>query len=211
MSIVKSSVTDVQIGSLVLQGLMSENGDFAIAVPQFADLIKTSRNTATRDIKRLTGKGSKTSITFEQWATPFNNRGVNVLTLANFERILFEYAMAGHAEAIALSRNLIGLSLHQLFCDAFNLQFEADERQRWLVERDMARHDFRPLTDQLQRYGFTNEYGRYVSAFQTKADMKSGERDTAPAFKLANLNRIQTRLITLMECGIEPWDALKRI
>jgi len=211
MSILTASVTTVQIGPLSLQGLMSENGDFAIAVPQIADLIQTSRNTASRDLKRLLGKDSKTSIIFDKWTTPFNKRGVNVLHIQDFERVLFEYALAGHAEAIAITRALMGLSLHQLFADAFGLKFEAEDRQRYLVERDIARHDFRPLTDQLKQHGFTNEYARYVWAFQAKAGLKSGERDSTTATKLAMLNKIQTRLITLMECGVQPWEALKRI
>lgn len=213
MSILHASVTTVQIGPVALEGLMNENGDFAIAVPQFADIIQTSRNTASRDLKRLMGEGSKTSIAFEKWATPFNKRGVNVLTIADFERVLFEYAINGNAAAIALTRALVGLSLHQVFADAFGLKFEKEDRQRWLSERLESKHNFRPLTDQLKLHGMTDkcDYARFVWAMQTKVGIASGERDAVPAANLSRLNVVQTRLMTLMECGVSPWDALKRI
>jgi len=109
---IKADVTQVQIGFLSLEGLMNENGRFAVAVPQYADLFETSRNTASRDIKRLLGKGSKTSIVLEKWKTPFNKAEVNVIPLEQWSNLIFELALSGNQKAIELSRLLQGMSWH---------------------------------------------------------------------------------------------------
>jgi hypothetical protein len=62
-----ASVAEVKIGNLSFPGLMDEKGVYYIGIPQVADLVKTSRNTASRDFNRLMNsdsKDSKTSIDF---------------------------------------------------------------------------------------------------------------------------------------------------
>lgn len=201
------------IGPLSLEGLMSENGDFGVAVPQYADLFDVSRNTASRDIKRLLDKGSKTSIELRKWKTPFNRTDVNVIPLENWSSLVFELALSGNPKAIELSRLLQGLSWHQLFADAFGIKFEKEDRQKWLVTRMSTKHDFRPLTDMLQHHGFTEskEYARFVWAFQAKLGIESGTRDEIPIEKLVALQGAQVKLTTLMECGFNPWQALSKL
>jgi len=50
------------IAPLSSEGLMSENGDFGVAVPQYADFFDVSRNTASSDFKLLLDKDSQTAI-----------------------------------------------------------------------------------------------------------------------------------------------------
>lgn len=210
---IKADVTQVKVGFLTFEGLMNENGRFAVAVPQYADLFETSRNTASRDIKRLLGKGSKTSIVLEKWKTPFNKTEVNVIPIEHWSDLIFELALSGNQKAIELSRLLQGMSWHQLFADAFGIKFEQEERQQWLITRMATKHDFRPLTDMLKRYGFTEkrEYARFMGAFQTKLGIESGTRDSISIEKLVALQGAQVKLTTLMECGFNPWQALSKI
>lgn len=57
----KAEITKGRIGLLEIDGLKSEDGSYFVGIPQVADLTKTSTNTASRDFKRLLGKGFKTS------------------------------------------------------------------------------------------------------------------------------------------------------
>lgn len=98
---IKAEITQVLIGSLSIEGLMSVNGDFGVAVPQYADLFETSRNTASRDIKRLMGS----SFEFRKWKTPFNQADVNVIVLEDFKDLLFILAQKGDTKAIDMWNN----------------------------------------------------------------------------------------------------------
>ena len=209
MSIIKATVTQVQIGPSALQGLMTEDGVFGVAVPQISEHFQFPNKHASRNIKALLGKGFQ----FAKWKTELNPKAVNVILLADLELMIFELAMQGNPTAIALSRALIGLSLHQLFCDAFGQKFEAEERQWWLNTRLATKIDFRLLTDQLQRHGFMEgwEYGQFIRAMQDSIGIDKGTRDEQEIAKLVKLQGLQVKLVTLMECGVDPWKALRRI
>jgi hypothetical protein len=209
MAIIKAEITTVKIGPLAIEGLMSENGDFGVAVPQVASLNLVRPNQASRDLKSLLGAGFR----FDKWKTPLNSKAVNVIPLDNFQDLIRALDKKGNPAASAFVDALFGLSMHQLFCDAFGLKFETEDRQRWLEARMATRHDFLPLTDQLKAYGFKEpkEYARFVWAFQTKLGIESGTRDSIDIKKQVALQGAQVRLTTLMECGVSPWDALKRI
>ena len=209
MAIIKAEITQVKVGPLSIEGLMSENGDFGVAVPQVASLDFVRHNQASRDLKALLGAGFR----FDKWKTPLNSKAVNVIPLDNFQDLIRALDKKGNPAASAFVDAMFGLSMHQLFCDAFGQKFEAEDRQRWLEARMATRHDFRPLTDQLKAYGFEEpkEYARFVWAFQTKLGIESGTRDSIDIKKQVALQGAQVRLTTLMECGVSPWDALKRI
>lgn len=209
MKILKASVANVQIGTFSIEGLMDENGDFAVAVPQIADHFQFDKGQASRKLKALMRKGFQ----FDKLQTEINPKAVNVMRLQDFSAAIFELHERGNKLATHVVKSLWGMSLHQLFCDAFEIKFESEDRQRWLVERMTSRVDFRPLTDQLKRHGFSEpkQYARYVWAFQTKAGIPSGCRDIVDAVALSKLNTTQAKLTALMEYGVSPWDALKRI
>ena len=207
---IKAEITQVAIGTLSLEGLMSENGDFGVAVPQITEKFRFDKNQASRDLNTLLGKGFQ----FDKWKTSLNPKAVNVIPLDKFQELIRAMDKSGkYPIASAFVDALFGLSLHQLFCDAFGLKFEAQHRQQWLTTRMATKHDFRPLTDMLQSFGFRDgkDYARFIWAFQTKLGIESGTRDEIDIPKLVALQGAQVKLTTLMECGIAPWQALDKI
>jgi len=145
---IKAEITTVAIGSLAVQGLMSEIGEFGVAVPQITECFQIDKNQASRDIKALLGEGFQ----FDKWRTSLNPKAVNVVSLEAFEKILFELALAGNPVAIDMSRAMIGMSLKQLFSDAFNVKFDADDRQAYLVQRMKRVAAFFRWTDCIKDY-----------------------------------------------------------
>lgn len=206
---IKAEITEVQIGVLKIQGLMSEDGDFGVAVPQVTERFQINKNQASRDLKALLGKGFQ----FDKWKTPLNPKAVNVIPLDSFQTLVRELDKRGNKAASDFVDSLFGLSLHQLFCDAFGRKFEAQDRQVWLTTRYATKHDFRSLTDRLKAFGFTepSEYARFVWAFQSKLGIESGTRDELDIPTLVALQGAQVRLTTFMDCGLSPWEAIRKM
>jgi hypothetical protein len=207
---IKAEITQVSIGKFVaLEGLMNENGDFGVAVPQTASLFQIDSNQASRNLKALLGTGFQ----FDKWKTPLNPKAVNVIPLEQFQELVRALDKKGNVAASRFVDAMLGLSLHQLFCDAFGLKFEKDDRQRWVSSRLTIKVDFKELTDHLKANGFrdSSEYARFIWGVQTKVGVESGTRDTLDLVTLDNLRSAQVRLITMMECGVKPWDALRRL
>jgi hypothetical protein len=206
---IKADVTQVQIGFLSIEGLMSENGDFGVGLPQVSERFLVPQKNASRDVKALLGKDFQ----FLKWKTSLNPKSINVIPLEQWSNLIFELALSGNQKAIELSRLLQGMSWHQLFADAFGIKFEKEERQQLLMTRMATKHDFRPLTDMLKFHGFVEprEYARFIGAFQTKLGIESGTRDSISIDKLVALQGAQVKLTTLMECGFNPWQALSKI
>ena len=207
---IKAEITPVSIGHLTIEGLMNENGDFGVAVPQITDKFRFDKNQASRDLKALLGKGFQ----FDKWKTSINPKAVNVIPLDKFQDLIRAMDKSeNYPIASAFVDALLGLSLHQLFCDAFGIKFEKEDRHKWLMNRMQTKHDFRPLTDQLKLSGFSHpqEYARFVWAFQSKLGIESGGRDNLTTEELIKLHGKQVKLTTLMECGFSPWQALGKI
>lgn len=140
---IKAIVAPIQIGHRKIQGLMMPNGDFAIAVPQIAELFQFDTNQASRTLKPLLGSGFK----FDTAKSELNSKPVNILSLTEFEVVTLELALRGNQEAIAFQRSLVGLALIQLFNDAFGIKFEKIDRQNWLKDRQDGKFYRRSLTD----------------------------------------------------------------
>lgn len=208
---IQANIAIVKIGNVEIEGLMDEHGTYYVAMPQIADEFSIPIKHASRDLKTLLGKDS--SFPIVKLKTPLHSQSVNAVSIEAFEKIMFELALKGNDGAIKMSRALIGLSLHQLFSDSFGVKFEADDRQRWLQCRFKTKHDFRPLTDQLQKYGFKEpwEYANFISAMQTKIGVVNGTRDFLDYSTLNRLERCQDRITTYMECGYKPYDALAKV
>lgn len=148
MSILTAIVTDVPVGHLTIPGLMDENKEFYVGVPQVVSQFQFDSRQASRDIKTLLDKDFQ----FDKLKTPLNPKAINALPLDYYESLVFELVLKGNPAAIAFSRSLIGLSLRQLFSDAFNVKFEKDDRQQWLKDRQEGKQVRHSLTDAIKWY-----------------------------------------------------------
>lgn len=204
----KAKVAKVPFGSFEIDGLMMPDGSFAIGVPQVTSLFGILKHNASRDIKALLGKEFRSL----KVGTELGNELINVLTLPDFEKVTFELAMKGNAKAQEFVRSLYGLSLHQLFCDAFEVEIDAEGRQKWLKKRQKTKIDFHPLTNQLKAHGMKDdfEFGLFIHIMQEKIGLKDGTRDLVDFDKLQELEDIQLRLVSYMECGVRPYEALAK-
>lgn len=191
---IKAQIATVQIGPLSMEGLMSECGRFGVAISQYADLFETSRNTASRDLKRLLDKVFQTSIEFEQWKTPFNQKAVNVILLESWSLVIIELAFSGNLKAMNLVRDLHEMSWHQLFCDAFQIKFEEEDRQKYLRERAVHRSQYHPLlTSWLQKDGCSKdwEYGQRVNEFKKAGGLPVIPIAQYSADEMSRLNQVE--------------------
>lgn len=148
MTILRASVAPVPIGLITIYGLMDENGDFYVGVPQAAALFETSTNTAARDFKRLMGKGFETS----RLKTEFNRNVTLGIPLLQFEKLAAKLDRKGNKVAQDFRDDLVGLSLRQLFSDAFGIKFEEKERQEFLKTRQEGKQVRLTLTDAIDWY-----------------------------------------------------------
>lgn len=204
----KAKVAKVLFGSYEIDGLMMPDGSFGVGVPQVAGLFSFPQNYASQTLKRLLGANFRPHKT----TTELGNELINVLTLPDFEKVTFELAIKGNAKAQEFVRSLYGLSIFQLFCDAFEVEIDAEGRQKWLKKRQKTKIDFHPLTNQLKAYGMKDdfEFGLFIHAMQEKIGLKDGTRDLVDFDKLQELEDIQVRLVSYMECGMRPYEALAK-
>ena len=205
----KAIVAKVQFGTSEIDGLLFEDGSYGVAIPQMADLNLIPPNRSQKQLESLL------SMVFQapqKAKTELHPKAVNTISLLDFEKALAKLDRAGNVKAQEFRDGLVGLSLHQLFCDAFGIKFEAEQRQEWLEERFKTKKDFRPLTAQLKANGFTEncEYGLYIHKMQQLIELEDGTRDSADLGKLRDLNSIQTSLVAYMECGLKPYEALAK-
>lgn len=71
------------------------------------------------------------------------------MSLVDFELLLINLDRKHNNESAQKFRDqLIGLSLHQLFSDAFNQKFEKAERQSWLINRQATKTLFQDISEQ---------------------------------------------------------------
>lgn len=209
----KAEVTPVKFGdNFSMPGLMDEEGEYYVAVPQLVEKDLVPPNRSGKQLEALLGKAFP-SHQIVKLKTDINSKGVNAIPLEMFGTLVAELAFKGNVNAQIVMRVLVKESLHQLFCDAFGVKQTAEDRQKRLTARFNVKHDFRPLTDQLQRCGFKEpwEYGKFISAMQSRIGIANGGRDFADFETLNKLERCQTKLTAYMDCGLSPWEALEKI
>ena len=166
MSIVARK-TIVSIGHLLVDGYLLPNGKFGMSQTQVILLSGVTTDThhaASRytDISR--SKQAKTLV--PQGFVVHRNlpvvgeiEKINLVELDSVSPFLTVCLSLGHIEAAKPLALLSGLSLQQLFCDAFGLKFEAEERQAWLLARTESKDFF---------FEFTTEISSWFN--RTKAD-----------------------------------------
>ena len=148
---VKANIAFVKIGHLEIEGLLLDDGSFGVAVPQIAKLFpyfSDSQNQASQKLKRLMGKDFKTT----KVNTIFNKNYVLSVNLDDFLGVIRKLMSINDTVAIDIASQLIGLSLQQLFSDAFNIHFEKEERQQWLKIRQAGKVVRRSLTAAIKDY-----------------------------------------------------------
>lgn len=126
---IKAQVTQVLIGPLTIEGLMLPDGTFAISATQANKVVKIAAQPtdAARSLKRLLGK----DLTAQP--TVLNSQEVKVISLEDFVQVVKLSAKKGNQAAIDFAIAMTGLSLHQLFCDAFGVEMGSKERQQFLL------------------------------------------------------------------------------
>lgn len=142
----KATVAQIPFGqNLTIEGLLLDDGSFAVAVPQVCSIFQFPIKHASRDIKGILGAGFQ----FPKVRTTLHPKAVNCITLVEFERLIVELSAKGNLTALELNRALIGLSLTQVFSDAFGIKFEKEDRQAYLKTRLASKVTRRTLTDSI--------------------------------------------------------------
>lgn len=122
----KAYITQVQLGNIEIEGLMTEAGGYFIGIPQLVSSGVVPPNRSLKQIETLHGIEFSSH---QKLTTDLNSKVVNAITIKDFERLLMEAAFKGSIEAMKLVRSLVGLSLHQLFSDAFGVEVTKQDRQ----------------------------------------------------------------------------------
>lgn len=205
----KAIVTQVPFGNIEIEGLMLPDGTYAIGIPQVAVMFLDGHRQPSKSLKRLLGKDF--SVGIQKVKTPFNTNPVNVLTLPQFEEVVKALAKSGNKPAQDFINDLFGMSLYQLFCDAFGVKFEKDERQNYLIERQFHKKQYHPLfTKWGKEDGLIDgwQYGQRMNQIKGMLNlplMFVGDYDSA---QLAILNQAETRYDVLRVTGLNHQEAM---
>jgi hypothetical protein len=210
---------------------MYEDGTFAIALPQISKLFPESvtPHNATRTVKRSLGKGSS-EISFLRATTRLNSKAVNTITLDMFEILVFELAMVGDVLAQNFMRILFGLSLKQIWSDAFKVKFEAEDRQAEITSRQTGKDIFKRLMLVVQTHLHSqgkNDPGHYYAQLVNKiyrglfgmeakelrdvrsVDKSALTRDHFTARELSVISRVEDGVMFMIQhMGKEPFEAV---
>lgn len=151
-STIKAQIAPVRVGHLVIEGLMTKDERFYVSIPQVVDRFTIDTQQPARYFKGLLGKGLTIDTVFEKIAIEGTRVTVNAMTIDTFEILITKLDRSGNKAAQDFRDDLVGLSLRQLFADAFNLEFEKKERQEWLKTRQVSRQVRRSFTDVIKDY-----------------------------------------------------------
>jgi hypothetical protein len=147
MTILTAQVSNVQLGNFTFEGLLFEDNSFGVAIQQAANLFSVPQNNAQRDFKALLGAGFE-FLKIKAKRAERQNRPENAITLIDFEKLLRQLDRKGNKQAQNIVDDLVGLSLHQLFSDSFNIKFEKEARQDWLLKRQATKDLFFDISEQ---------------------------------------------------------------
>lgn len=209
----KSQIADVKFGKRIIQGLMLPSGEFAIAVPQIVELLPNlvRQNQASRDLKAFLGKDFQ----FDKTTSELNPKAVNYISLIELEKLVVIATSRGDADALLLNLDLVGLSLTQLWSDAFGVKFEQKERTQWLEDRDEHRREFhKRLTPFWHLDGCESgvDYAKRVIEFKAYSglpiDISVSDYDSK---QLRRMNEAETIYCTLRKANFSHQDAISRI
>lgn len=208
--VIKAQIATVQVGSSSIEGLMAEGGQFGIAIPQMVSLELVPPNRSTKQLESLIGIEFASHV--EKWKSPLNSKEVNVIPLEHWSRLIIELAFSGNLKAMNLVRDLNDLSWHQLFCDAFHIKFETEDRQKFLREREIHRVSYHPLlTSWLKQDGCSEswEYGKKVNEFKSASDLPIVPITQYTPDELSLLNRVEGMYDIMRRAGHDHHKAIQ--
>jgi hypothetical protein len=137
-NILTAKVAIVRFGSIEIEGLLIEDGRYAVAQQQAAKLFQIIPTSAPKWLKSILGKDASLFLVKtnrEQIYGVRSRSSEKALSLKDFETLIVELSFEGDKTAQLMSRALIGLSLAQVFSDSFGVVFEKAERQSYLASR----------------------------------------------------------------------------
>lgn len=97
----KAQATAVQIGQIVIEGIMLPDGSFAVSAPQIAEIALdgTGQKTPAKTLKRICSKHSTATINWGR--VRLGNSTVTYVSLADFQRVVRAADRAGHTHVQA--------------------------------------------------------------------------------------------------------------
>lgn len=224
----KALVAQVEISAgITIEGLLLPDSSFGISVTQANELLSFagSPNHAPKAVKRMLGKDFQPSLVYSE----LNSNKVYFLTLPQFEELLKALVKKGNPKALGLVLDLMGQSLFQNFCDAFEIRHEKEERKQWMKNRVAGKVDRRTLTDAIQDYLFNNKVSNqhtrltyiratdtiYVRAFgktsqQLKKELKvDNAREGLDSKQLRTVSRLEDYAARVIDVkGMNPVQAV---
>jgi hypothetical protein len=208
----KARITTVKLGTLEFEGLMLPDGSFGITVSQLSRVFpeSVSQNNYSRQVKSALGK----DFPLVKTSSELNSKQVNYITIENLEKLIVELSIKGDSHAQELNRTLVGLSLTQLFSDAFGVKFESEERQNFLKFRAVHKKQFHPLfTSWLKLDGIESgvQYAIKVNQLKMKLELPLISCDKYTEEQIDKLNNGERAYHTLRNVGFSHQKALQCI
>ncbi len=208
-----AKVTQVQFGSFgSIEGLMDTEGTYYIAASQANNLLAFSAHTnnTSKLLKGLLGEASPPI----RLKTELNSNPVTAITLSAFEKLLAVLDRKGNKQAQILRDSLVGLSIHQLFSDAFGIIVEKDERQLKLTQLLHHNKNFHPVfTSWLKLDGLTSgvRYGNEVNRLKVAAKVPLIPIQEYDGQQMILLNVAEARYDLARKLGKDHKEALQVI
>ncbi len=181
----KANVAIVKIGFLEIEGLLLPSGEFAITSRQFCQCItddvpinphqKVKEIIRSKVGQKLMPQGLQGQRKIKINHPSYGNQAVDIIQLSDFEKLLRIADRMDYEKATELVDILVGLSLQQLFSDAFEIEFNQQDRQQWLKVRQRGKNIRKTLTDAIKIYiernkeNLSNEYIKWIYAKCTDA------------------------------------------
>jgi hypothetical protein len=135
----KLIIASVPIGNYEVEGLMCpDTKKFYVSASQIAGQFSLPKNHATKYTKALLGAG----LQLPKFKTELNPVAATAVTLEDYQLCVKALVARGNTKAISFVNLLFGLSLEQLFSDAFNVKFDKLDRQHYLQERTIHRDNY---------------------------------------------------------------------
>jgi hypothetical protein len=213
-NILTATVAPVKIGCIEIEGLLLETHEFAIAQQQIATLFSVIPTSAPKWLKTRLGEG------FQLFQVKTNrndgirqNRAESALALHDFEKLLRKLDREGNKIAQGLVDDLVGLALHQLWADSFNIKFEQEERQLWLKHRQQHRKQFHPLLTAWLKQDAGGDsslvqWGKEVNLFKVAAKLPIKPIDEYSSDEIQLLNTAEIRYDMARKLGIGHTQAI---